>query len=552
MNRLFLTLILTLSSILVKAQIHYFDISPDIVLNNSDTAIVDINNDGIYDIKFTQENPNVDLDGYGVGVTLLHYDVEFVGNNPPYDPSHEYPYKLNYNIMVDIDAANNNWIIKHPGVDVVRVMYIHFNSGADIGEWTGGVTNGYLGIRIKIDNNWHYGWIRMGVTINATQLTVKDYAYNLQFGEGILTGQTAAPSPDSVVVTYDCNYCGNVLAYKRNSNIPIAYDKIYLKNQAGTYDSIGFVSPSLPSLFVDKDSMIFYESRNYRVSSVDIYGVESLMSDSINSIYLNLSTSDGVNHTLNWANYSYSYPLYNTQLITKADYLCGNYLICDSVPYYYNMYDDIDSNIGCSGYQIFTILNDPINVVGYGVIDTIKSNFASYCTSSILSPDAGFDAQIINGSLPINIQFIDISKAGITNWFWDFGDGSTSTLQSPIHGYSSMGNYTVKLIVSNCYGSDEITRQIPSSISIEEYIVCQDVLIFPNPTNSDIQIKFSNDLPKNSIIEINSLTGKVELKQSLNRNPQKVNLKFLKQGIYFYKISNINGEMITGKIVISK
>ena len=152
----------------------------------------------------------------------------------------------------------------------------------------------------------------------------------------------------------------------------------------------------------------------------------------------------------------------------------------------------------------------------------------------------------------LNIQFTDTSKAGIANWFWDFGDGSTSSLQSPFHGYSSVGDYTVSLSVSNCYGADDIIRQIPASIAIEEYVFDQDVSIFPNPTNSDIQIKFSNDLPINSIIEINSLTGKVELKQSLNRNPQKVNLKFLKQGIYFYKISNIKGDITTGKIVISK
>ncbi len=550
MNRLLLVISLVLLCVLADAQIYYFDISPDMVLNNSNSDVLDLNNDGILDVLFTQENPNVDLDGYGVGVTLLNYDVEFVGNNPPYDPSHEYPYRLGPNVLVDIDAASNNWVTKLPGVDVVRVMYIHFNSGADIGEWTGGVSNGYLGIRIKINNNWHYGWIRMAVTINATQLTVKDYAYNLQVDEGIFTGQTVAHSPDSVVVTYDCNYCGNILAYKRKSYLSIAYDKIYLKNQTGSYDSIGFVPAASPSFFVDNDSMIFYETRNYKVSSVDSSGIESLLSDFINSTYLNISTSDGINHTLNWENYSYS--LSDPQIITKVNSLCGNSVIYDAVPYNYNMYDDVDSTIGCSGYQIFTIMDSPINIAGYGIIDTIKSNFASYCTSSILNPEAGFDAQIISGSSALNIQFTDTSKAGIINWFWDFGDGSTSTLQNPVHAYSSLGNYNVSLTVSNCYDTDVITRQIPNSVAIEDFMFGQDFSILPNPTNGDIQIKFGKDFSKNAIIEIYSITGKMKLKQTLNSNPQNVDLKFLSRGIYFYKIENSNEDTITGKIVINK
>ncbi|HEU4552853.1 MAG TPA: PKD domain-containing protein, partial [Chitinophaga sp.] len=35
------------------------------------------------------------------------------------------------------------------------------------------------------------------------------------------------------------------------------------------------------------------------------------------------------------------------------------------------------------------------------------------------------------------------------NWLWDFGDGTTSTDQSPKHTYTQTGTYTVKLTVSN-------------------------------------------------------------------------------------------------------
>jgi PKD repeat protein len=48
------------------------------------------------------------------------------------------------------------------------------------------------------------------------------------------------------------------------------------------------------------------------------------------------------------------------------------------------------------------------------------------------------------------VIFTDVSTSGsgvITGWFWDFGDGTNSSQQNPVHGYSLAGNYTVCLTV---------------------------------------------------------------------------------------------------------
>jgi uncharacterized repeat protein (TIGR01451 family) len=42
-------------------------------------------------------------------------------------------------------------------------------------------------------------------------------------------------------------------------------------------------------------------------------------------------------------------------------------------------------------------------------------------------------------------------------YLWDFGDGITSTLESPTHIYEQFGTYTVTLTVENVYGSDIFT-----------------------------------------------------------------------------------------------
>ncbi|MCB0843936.1 MAG: T9SS type A sorting domain-containing protein [Bacteroidetes bacterium] len=46
------------------------------------------------------------------------------------------------------------------------------------------------------------------------------------------------------------------------------------------------------------------------------------------------------------------------------------------------------------------------------------------------------------------IQFTDISSNAIS-WNWDFGDGSFSTQQNPVHSYSAPGTYQVTLTVSD-------------------------------------------------------------------------------------------------------
>ncbi|MBB3842014.1 PKD repeat protein [Runella defluvii] len=47
-----------------------------------------------------------------------------------------------------------------------------------------------------------------------------------------------------------------------------------------------------------------------------------------------------------------------------------------------------------------------------------------------------------------SITFKDESTGSPTSWAWDFGDGTTSTLQNPTKTYNKAGNYTVKLTIN--------------------------------------------------------------------------------------------------------
>lgn len=61
------------------------------------------------------------------------------------------------------------------------------------------------------------------------------------------------------------------------------------------------------------------------------------------------------------------------------------------------------------------------------------------------------------GKAPLVVEFTDISQAEdteITSWDWDFGDGQSSTQQSPTHVYTVPGLYTVRLTVGDGSISD--------------------------------------------------------------------------------------------------
>lgn len=70
-------------------------------------------------------------------------------------------------------------------------------------------------------------------------------------------------------------------------------------------------------------------------------------------------------------------------------------------------------------------------------------------------PTINFSASATSGCYPLPVSFTDMTIAGSgtnTSWLWDFGDGTTSTLQNPSHVYTSARTFNVTLQVRNSDG----------------------------------------------------------------------------------------------------
>jgi len=97
-----------------------------------------------------------------------------------------------------------------------------------------------------------------------------------------------------------------------------------------------------------------------------------------------------------------------------------------------------------------------LTVTGPGGSDALTRT--NYIDVTEPAPVAGFSGVPTSGTSPLTVAFADSSTGVVSSYAWAFGDGATSTLQSPSHVYSVAGTYSVSLTVTGPGGSDTLTR----------------------------------------------------------------------------------------------
>ena len=140
--------------------------------------------------------------------------------------------------------------------------------------------------------------------------------------------------------------------------------------------------------------------------------------------------------------------------------------------------------------------------------------------------ETNFSQEIVN-----NIVYFSDSSNGASSWLWDFGDGSTSTDQHPIHVYSSSGTYDVTLTINDgsCVSN--------YSLTITEVNDDFDVIIIPNPTTDQANIIFSNPISENFSVEIFSVDGKLIWQQNIENGADQVKIDLRNYSAAVYLIS---------------
>ncbi len=104
-------------------------------------------------------------------------------------------------------------------------------------------------------------------------------------------------------------------------------------------------------------------------------------------------------------------------------------------------------------------------------------------------PQSAFTSDVIEGCVPLTVQFSELATANTTSWFWQFQNGTpeSSSEQNPIVVFNEPGDFFASLKAINAAGED--------NKYINDYIIVSDtvppVLNFTGTVNN-MQVEFNN------------------------------------------------------------
>ena len=94
------------------------------------------------------------------------------------------------------------------------------------------------------------------------------------------------------------------------------------------------------------------------------------------------------------------------------------------------------------------------------------------------------------GCVPYTAAFTNTSLGG-AQFLWDFGDGSTSTLDDPTHVYSTVGSYKVRLIATDTATCNKVDTSAYFTVTVSPNPKAS-FTYSPQPTQSNMPVSFLN------------------------------------------------------------
>ena len=185
-----LILVFAVSSSTLFGQMAYTDIIPDAELISYDSIYLDINKDGINDYTLFYKNY--------AGSQYYHYHVTISPNNGSAIAivnDSASALMLNETIDEQLEWSTNK----------TYIQYIE-KGGPDrfLGNWIN-IREGYLGLRLSINNEFHYAWLRMHQSEDFVMWAV-DFALNETPQQAAIAGQELPVFATSVLASDEHEY----------------------------------------------------------------------------------------------------------------------------------------------------------------------------------------------------------------------------------------------------------------------------------------------------------------------------------------------------------
>ncbi len=244
---------------------------------------------------------------------------------------------------------------------------------------------------------------------------------------------------------------------------------------------------------------------------------------SVDAVSWQWDFGDGNNATQQNPVYTYGAPdTYQVKLIVQNTYGCLDSIIKDVVVYPLPLPDFI-VDTACWGYPN-TFTDNSVGAVSWfwdlgdgttATQSTVSHTYAqpdTYFVKLVVNNQYGCSDSITKEVLvlpkPIAnfaytpgcafrpVQFADSSTGITTNWYWDFGDGNSSTQQNPVHIYNAGGFYTVTFVAGNGLGCADTAVQTVQvyTMPLVDFVadtVCRgDITHFTNLTQDSVPVNY--------------------------------------------------------------
>ncbi|HTL83011.1 MAG TPA: T9SS type A sorting domain-containing protein [Bacteroidia bacterium] len=192
------------------------------------------------------------------------------------------------------------------------------------------------------------------------------------------------------------------------------------------------------------------------------------------------------------------------------------------------------------------------------------SQTTTYILSSTTSCGISFDTiKIIVDSLPqanyylgsltgLTVSLINASTCADT-YYWNFGNGDTSTVVNPTEVYGAAGTYTITLIACNTYGCDTIQYTVTVVDTYVAPILSEnDINVYPNPSADKFVLELNKNLGRETEILVYDLLGNVIYDSELLSNNAELDLSGQNSGFYFLKVKASDGSFVTRKLLLQR
>lgn len=165
---------------------------------------------------------------------------------------------------------------------------------------------------------------------------------------------------------------------------------------------------------------------------------------------------------------------------TLPDTLCVGQSKVLCAPNGFGSYYWVGGNITGQTAQCVTVTTPGNYAVQTTMVTNCQGPTFNYPIQNHPTPNANFNIGNSNNTCNLSVNFNNtssMSSGSLTSYFWNFGDNTTSTLQQPVHTYSTFGTYTVSLIVGSnkgCYDttSHVITINPGPTVSFTNQAIC--------------------------------------------------------------------------------